>query len=96
MIPCTTDVHYTTMLPCTTDVHYTNMLPCTTFAGVTVGMGMVGLDDIVSTGCDLADRGYRRVNPFFVPRILVNMAAGNISLRYSLKVQETSTAQSFP
>ena len=58
---------------------------CPYIPGVCVGMGMVGLEDIVSTGKALAERGYNRVNPHFVPRILVNMAAGHISLQHGLK-----------
>ena len=55
-----------------------------------MGMGMVGLEDIVNTGRDLADRGFKRVNPHFVPRILVNMAAGHITIKYGFKVSITA------
>ena len=47
---------------------------------------MVSLEDIVDTGTTLAQRGYSRVSPHFVPKILVNMAAGHISLKHNLKV----------
>ena len=55
-------------------------------AGVAVGMGMVGLDDIVTTGCALTEKGYGKVSPHFIPRILINMAAGHISLKGGFKV----------
>ena len=55
--------------------------------GVAVGMGMVGLDEIIESGTALKQRGYRRVNPHFIPKILINMAAGHISLKYGLQVQ---------
>ncbi|KAL3856250.1 hypothetical protein ACJMK2_011025 [Sinanodonta woodiana] len=53
--------------------------------GVAIGMGMVGMDQIVEMGLTLREQGYRKVSPHFIPRVLVNMSAGHVSLKYALK-----------
>lgn len=57
--------------------------------GVSIGVGMAAPMDIVEAGraIESSPHGYRRVSPFFVPRILPNLAAGNVAIRYKLKVR---------
>lgn len=52
--------------------------------GVAVGMGMVSLNDICATNDALKTR-YNRVSPYFVPKILLNMAAGHISMEFGFQ-----------
>ncbi|KAH8310372.1 hypothetical protein KR044_001021, partial [Drosophila immigrans] len=52
--------------------------------GVCVGMGMFDLSEVYGAFQQL-QRGYNRVSPYFVPRLLPNMACGHISMRHGLR-----------
>ncbi|MCY3879545.1 MAG: beta-ketoacyl-ACP synthase II [Rhodobacteraceae bacterium] len=53
--------------------------------GVMIGSGIGGLASIAATSQLLAERGPRRVSPFFIPGCLINLAAGQVSIRYGFK-----------
>jgi 3-oxoacyl-[acyl-carrier-protein] synthase II len=53
--------------------------------GVMIGSGIGGLPSIAETAVQLAERGPRRVSPFFIPASLINLASGNLSIRYGFK-----------
>jgi hypothetical protein len=54
---------------------------------VYIGSGIGNLDDIVKTAVDYDKGGYKKVSPLFVPRLLINLAAGHISMRFGFKVK---------
>jgi 3-oxoacyl-[acyl-carrier-protein] synthase II len=47
---------------------------------------MVGMQHIANIGQIFREQGYRRVSPHFIPMVLVNMAAGHVSLKHGLQV----------
>ena len=50
--------------------------------GVSVGSGVGGLSTIDATDKDIFEHGPRFVSPFFVPKCVVNMTSGQISIKY--------------
>ncbi|MGY6409713.1 MAG: beta-ketoacyl-ACP synthase II [Alkalilacustris sp.] len=53
--------------------------------GVMIGSGIGGLSTIADTAVLLKERGPRRVSPFFIPGALINLASGQVSIRYGFK-----------
>ena len=59
-------------------------------AGVMVGSGIGGLTSIEQTTLLLAEKGPRRVSPFFIPGSLINLASGLISIEFGCKGPNSS------
>ena len=53
--------------------------------GVAIGSGIGGINTIESTHSTLQKVGLRRVSPFFVPGVVINMISGNVSIEYGFK-----------
>ena len=53
--------------------------------GVAIGSGIGGINTIESTHKVCLDRGPKRVSPFFVPASIINMIAGNLSIKYGFR-----------
>lgn len=53
--------------------------------GIAIGSGIGGLPGIEKGYQALLDGGPRKVSPFFVPSNIINMIAGNLSIRYGIK-----------
>jgi 3-oxoacyl-[acyl-carrier-protein] synthase II len=53
--------------------------------GVIIGAGIGGLGPIADTAIEMQEKGPRRVSPFFIPSALINLASGQVSIRYSFK-----------
>ncbi len=53
--------------------------------GVIIGSGIGGLATIAKTALELAEKGPRRISPFFIPSALINLASGQVSIRYGFK-----------
>ena len=53
--------------------------------GCNIGSGIGGLPMIEQTHAEYANRGPRRISPFFVPASIINMISGHASIRFGFK-----------
>ena len=53
--------------------------------GVLIGSGIGGLQGIERNALLLAEKGPRRISPFFIPGSLINLASGHVSIRNKLR-----------
>jgi 3-oxoacyl-[acyl-carrier-protein] synthase II len=60
--------------------------------GVHIGSGIGGFDIIEREHSALVDGGPRKISPFFIPAAIINLAAGQVSMRYGAKGPNEATA----
>ncbi len=60
--------------------------------GVIIGSGIGGLPLIAEMHQKLLERGPSRISPFFIPGLIVNLASGHISIRFSCKGPSSAPA----
>ena len=53
--------------------------------GVLIGSGIGGIGGIYDASVTLAEKGPRRISPFFIPGRIINMVSGNVSIRFGFK-----------
>jgi 3-oxoacyl-[acyl-carrier-protein] synthase II len=54
-------------------------------SGVLIGSGIGGLQGIEKTSLLMAEKGPKRISPFFIPGRLINLASGYVSIRHRLR-----------
>jgi 3-oxoacyl-[acyl-carrier-protein] synthase II len=60
--------------------------------GVFIGSGIGGFEIIEREHRNLTEGGPRKISPFFIPAAIVNMAAGQVSIRYGARGPISATA----
>jgi 3-oxoacyl-[acyl-carrier-protein] synthase II len=60
--------------------------------GVHIGSGIGGFDIIEREHSALLEGGPRKISPFFIPAAIVNLAAGQVSMKYGAKGPNEATA----
>jgi 3-oxoacyl-[acyl-carrier-protein] synthase II len=53
--------------------------------GVLIGSGIGGLQSVYEASVTLHEKGPRRLSPFTVPMMLINLASGQVSIKHGLK-----------
>jgi 3-oxoacyl-[acyl-carrier-protein] synthase II len=60
--------------------------------GIIVGSGIGGLAAIERYNQIIKEKGHRRVSPFFIPMTIINLIAGQISIRFGIKGPNSALA----
>ena len=59
--------------------------------GVLVGAGLGGLPAIEKYHSAMLENSYKKISPFFIPMLIINLAPGHISIRYGAKGPNVSS-----
>jgi 3-oxoacyl-[acyl-carrier-protein] synthase II len=59
--------------------------------GVLVGAGLGGLPTIEKYHSAMLEGGYKKISPFFIPMLIINLAPGHISMKYGAKGPNVSS-----
>ncbi len=60
--------------------------------GVIIGSGIGGLPAIEHYHKTYLERGYRRITPFFIPMLIINLASGWVSIKFGAKGPNTAVS----
>jgi len=60
--------------------------------GVVIGSGVGGFCEIEQTTRALLESGPRRISPFFIPKLMMNAASGQVAIKYGLRGPNFATA----
>lgn len=60
--------------------------------GVIIGSGMGGLPAIEHYHKAYLEKGYRRITPFFIPMLIINLASGQVSIKFGAKGPNSAVA----
>jgi 3-oxoacyl-[acyl-carrier-protein] synthase II len=52
---------------------------------VIIGSGIGGVSRLYDTSVTLYEGGARRVNPFFIPSVIINLASGHVAIKYGMR-----------
>ncbi|MFN3396085.1 MAG: beta-ketoacyl-ACP synthase II [Thermodesulfovibrionales bacterium] len=60
--------------------------------GVIIGSGIGGLPAIEHYHKVYLEKGYRRITPFFIPMLIINLASGQVSIKFGAKGPNSAVA----
>jgi len=60
--------------------------------GVIIGSGIGGLPAIEHYHKTYLEKGYRRITPFFIPMLIINLASGQVSIKFGAKGPNSAVA----